>query len=102
MNWAVENLMMQWIDCETRFSEKDKPSRLDLLFTSDKESIETINECPLTQYADNTQFLHADNVNNLDLISKTGETLWNIKQYFLRSGRMLNSKKTHCICIGTT
>ena len=45
---------------------------------------ERINECSLTQYADDTQFLHADKVNNLeDLISRTVETLHNIKQYFL-------------------
>lgn len=62
---------------------------------------ESINECCLTQYADDTQFLHADTPNNLvALISRTEETLRNIKQYFLRNGLMLNSKKTQCIFIG--
>ncbi len=31
LNWAVENLMTQQVD--TRFSGRDKPSRLDLVFT---------------------------------------------------------------------
>ena len=62
---------------------------------------DSIYECSLTQYADDTQFLHADTVNNLeDLLSKTVETLRNVKQYFLRNGLMLNSKKTQCILIG--
>ncbi len=62
---------------------------------------ESINECCLTQYADDTQFLHADTPNNLvALISRTEETLRNVKQYFLRNGLMLNSKKTQCIFIG--
>ena len=48
MNWAEENLMTQWIDCETRASGKDNPSRLDLLFTKDNEIIKTIRyEYPL-------------------------------------------------------
>ena len=63
---------------------------------------ESINECCLTQCADDTQFLHADNLNNLqDLISRTVDTLRTIKQYFLNNGLMLNSKKTQCIFIGT-
>lgn len=62
---------------------------------------EKTNLCSLIQYADDTQFLHADTVNNLeDLISKTEETLCNMKQYFLLNGLMLNSKKTQCIFIG--
>ncbi len=59
------------------------------------------NSCLLIQYADDTQFLHADTINNLeDLISKTEETLYYMKQYFLLNGLMLNSKKTQCIFIG--
>ncbi len=62
---------------------------------------EKTNSCSLIQYADDTQFLHADTINNLeDLISKTEETLCNMKQYFLLNGFMLNSKKTQCIFIG--
>ena len=53
------------------------------------------------QYPDDTQFLHADTINNLEnLVSKTEETLCNMKQYFLLNGLMLNSKKTQCIFIG--
>ena len=48
-----------------------------------------------------TLFLHADTANNLEaLISRTVETLRNVKQYFFRNGLMLNSKKTQCIIIG--
>ena len=48
LSWAVENLLTQWIDCETRFRGSDNPSRLDLVFTSDPECIETVSyECPL-------------------------------------------------------
>ncbi len=62
---------------------------------------EKINSCSLIQYADDTQFLHVDTINNLeDLISKTEGTLYNMKQYFLLNGLMLNSKKTQCIFIG--
>ncbi len=62
---------------------------------------EKINSCSIIQYADDTPFLHADTVNNLeDLISKTEETLFNIEQYFLLNGLLLNSKKTQGIFIG--
>ena len=40
LNWAEENMMIQWIDCDTRFRGGDAPSRLDLIFTRDKEAIE--------------------------------------------------------------
>ncbi len=47
INWAVKNLLTQWVDCKTRFCGRDNPSRLDLMFTSD-EIIEKINyESPL-------------------------------------------------------
>ena len=60
-----------------------------------------INACSLIQYADDTQFLQADTIDNLkDLITKTEDTLHNIKQYFLGNGLMLNAKKTQCILIG--
>ena len=64
-------------------------------------SLKKNNVCSLVQYADDTQFLHADSINNLEnLVSKTEETLCNMKQYFLQNGLMLNSKKTQCIFIG--
>ncbi len=63
--------------------------------------LKTINLCFLVQYADDTQFIHADAINNLnDLISNTEETLLNIKRYFLRNELLLNPKKTQCIFIG--
>ena len=41
-------MLIQWVDCDTRFREDDVPSRLDLVFTSDKEAIKEIKyECPL-------------------------------------------------------
>ncbi len=51
---------------------------------------EKITSCSIIQYA--------DTINNFeDLISKTEETLFNMKQYFLLNGLLLNSKKTQCI-----
>ena len=48
LSWAQENLMKQWIDCETRFRGGDAPARLDLLFTSDCEVVDDISyDCPL-------------------------------------------------------
>ncbi len=65
---------------------------------------ENINSCSLIQYADDKQFLHLDTINNLeDLISKTKETLCNMKQYFLLNGLMLKYKKqlsAHLLEIG--
>ena len=48
LSWSMENLMTQWISCETRMREGSVPARLDLLFTSDSETVENIiYECPL-------------------------------------------------------
>ena len=48
MSWGIENVMTQWIDCDTRFSGSDTPARLDLLFTSDDEAVKEIRyESPL-------------------------------------------------------
>ncbi len=58
-------------------------------------------ETSLIQYADDTQFLEADTVENLDeLISNTENALRNIELYFLTNGLLLNNKKTQCIFIG--
>ena len=47
----------------------------------------------LIQYADDTQFLEGDTVENLDgLISNTENTLPNIELYFLSNGLLLNNK----------
>ncbi len=54
----------------------------------------------LIQYADDTQFLTADTIDNLNnLISKTEETMRKIKLYFITNGLLLNPKKTQCIFI---
>ena len=48
LNWAMENLMTQWVDCETRVREGSDPARLDLVFTRDCEAVGDISyECPL-------------------------------------------------------
>ncbi len=60
-----------------------------------------IKDYTLIHYADDTQLLYADTVNNLgNLISRTEETLKNVKQFLARNGLLLNSKKTQCIFIG--
>ena len=62
---------------------------------------EKINDCFLIQYADDTQFLTADTIGNLNnLINKTEEALHKIKLYFITNGLLLNPKKTQCIFIG--
>lgn len=55
----------------------------------------------ILQYADDTQFLQDDTINNLsNLISNTEEVLRHAKEYFLNNGLLLNPKKTKCIIIG--
>ena len=58
--------------------------------------------CDIIQYADDTQFIHAGNIDNVnDLIHKSEETLKLAKLYFYNNGLMLNSGKTKCMFIGT-
>ncbi len=53
-----------------------------------------VNNGLLIQYADDTQFLHEGSIDKLEsLMHNTQITLKNVKNYFLRNGRMLNSKK---------
>ena len=60
-----------------------------------------LNVCSLIQYADDTQFLQADTIDNLEhLIYKTEDTLNKVKAYFLKNGLMLNANKTQFIFIG--
>lgn len=57
--------------------------------------------CFLVQYADDTQFLHANTIDKLDhLIKDTENTLVKCRRYFLKNGLMLNSSKTQCTFIG--
>ncbi len=62
-------------------------------------SLEACNAC--WEDADDTQFLIADTIDNLNnLIIKTEETIRKIKLYFIANGLLLNPKKTQCIFIG--
>ncbi len=59
-----------------------------------------ITDCLLTQYADDTQFLHTNTIDNLNfLIRNTESTLLRLKRYFLTNGLLLNPAKTQCIFI---
>ena len=58
--------------------------------------------CEMIQYADDTQFIHTGNIDDInDLISKSEETIKLAKTYFHRNGLMLNTKKTQCMFVGT-
>ena len=70
------------------------------IFINDLSSI--AKDCLLIQYADDSQFLHAASVNNLnELIGKAKQTLTEAKQYFEINGLKLNPQKTQCIFIGS-
>ncbi len=61
-----------------------------------------INNCLLVQYADDTHFLHSGNIIEIDtLITRTENTLTQIRSYFLKNGLKLNTDKTQCIFLGT-
>ena len=62
---------------------------------------DNLNDGTIIQYADDTQFLHSDSLNNLQLlINRTETSLREIQIYFLKNGLMLNPHKTQCIFIG--
>ncbi len=73
-----------------------------ILFTMFVNDLAThINHCLLIQYADDTQFITSDKIENLqELIKKTEDTLKTVKIYFNKNGLLLNSKKTQCMFIG--
>ncbi len=63
---------------------------------------DSISDCTIVQYADDTQFMHSDTLDNLDIITKTAEaTLARVREYFLRNGLLINPNKTQCIFIGS-
>ncbi len=63
---------------------------------------EKINTCSLIQYADDTQFPQADNIDNLNnLISNREDTLRDIKRYFLTNGLLLNPPKRNASSLET-
>lgn len=58
--------------------------------------------CKIIQYADDTQFIHTGNIDNINgLINKSEETVKLAITYFSKNGLMLNAKKTQCMFIGT-
>ncbi len=70
------------------------------LFTNDLT--ETINDCMVVQYADDTQFVHSGTVDALPhLIARAETTLSRAKCYFNNNGLLLNSYKTQCLFVGT-
>ncbi len=74
-----------------------------ILFTIYVNDLQTnVNDCLQIQYADDTQFIHSEYVENLpELLRKTEETLERVKMYFNSNGFLLNTKKTQCILIGS-
>ncbi len=63
---------------------------------------ETINDCMVVQYADDTQFVHSGTVDDLPhLIARAEVTLSRAKSDFNNNGLLLNSNKTQCLFIGT-
>lgn len=70
------------------------------IYVNDLKS--NVNDCLLIQYADDTQFIHSEYVQNLpELIRKTEETLERVRMYFNNNGLLLNTKKTQCMLIGS-
>jgi len=70
-----------------------------LIFVNDLSDIGK--NCFVVQYADDTQFIHSGNIDDIpDLIRRTEETLRMAKNYFNKNGLLINSKKTQCIFIG--
>ncbi len=58
--------------------------------------------CLLVQYADDTQFLHTGEVEELNtLVLEAETTLSRARQFFLTHGLKLNAEKTQCIFLGT-
>ncbi len=61
-----------------------------------------ISRCLVIQYADDTQFLHTDSIDNIDDLVRIGEeTLAEAKKYFQINGLMLNSAKAQCMFAGS-
>ena len=61
-----------------------------------------LHDCFIVQYADDTQILIDDHIDNLeDLIQRAEEVLHRVKVYFQMNGLLLNEKKTQCIFLGS-
>lgn len=63
---------------------------------------ETINNCKVVQYADDTQFIHSATLDALPhLITQAQATLTPAKAYFSTNGFILNSQKKQYLFVGT-
>ncbi len=58
-------------------------------------------DCKIILYADNTQFVHTGDINNIeDLIRNVEADIAKAKLYFNMNGLVLNAKKTQCMFLG--
>ncbi len=63
---------------------------------------ETISDCVVVQYADDTQLVHSGKVDALPhLIARAEATLSHPKSYFNNNGLLLNPNNTQCLFVGT-
>ena len=61
-----------------------------------------IKDCSIIQYADDTQIILSDTIDNVnELTKKAGEVLMDIRNYFLGRGLLLNTNKTQCMFAGS-
>lgn len=71
-----------------------------IIYVNDLSSF--ITDCEIIQYADDTQFIHTSNINNInDPVHMSQETIKLAKLYFNKNGLLINTKKTQCMFIGT-
>ncbi len=70
------------------------------IFTNDLT--ETISDCMVVQYANDTQFVHSGTIDTLPhLIARAEATLSRAKSYFNNNGLLLTSNTTQCLFVGT-
>ncbi len=59
-------------------------------------------DCKIIQYADDTQFVHTGDINNIEDLIRNGEgDIAKVKLYFNMNGLVLNAKKNQCMFVGT-
>ncbi len=59
-------------------------------------------DCVVIQYADDTQLIHTGTVDHIEeLISRSEQTLKRARNYFLKNGLLMNTKKTQCMFVGS-
>ena len=65
--------------------------------------VKFIKDCFLLQYADDSQVLLSESIENLETLKERAElVLLEIKKYFLRKGLLMNASKTQCMFVGTS